>query len=450
MAGPVKKTPAAALPIAAAVVALLFFFAGCMKGSTGELLSLPQLPDEYVELQKAINEVLKTGAVYSAPTSGSHRQSVQLNDINGDGTNEALAFFSLPGEKPLKIFIFEKAAGGYSNVAVIDGDGTAIRDIRYIDMDDDGWMEIVVGWQIASDIQMLTVHSLKGFVASVIATADYTEYTTADIDEDGKTELFVLHHDGAAETGEVEMYYINADGETESVKAPLSNGMEKIAKLTAGKLRDGPAALFVEGVYEGNGLVTDIFVRRNGELDNITLSDETRTSADTVRQYEVYCRDIDEDGIMEVPIPRTLNSKSETVYRVLDWYSFNKWGRKSRKLTTYHNYSDSWYLRLPDAWGDNITIRRENSDTGERAVVFSIWNGSEEPVTDFLIIYSITGENKEDIASKDGRVVLYRKNDVIYAADILLSAEEWSLAPDIPYLKKNFSLIYSEWITGLT
>ena len=151
-----------------------------------------------------------------------------------------------------------------------------------------------------------------------------------------------------------------------------------------------------------------------------------------------------------MPSPRELYTKSDTVYRVLDWYSYNKWGRRSRKLTTYHNYSDSWYLTLPDTWGNIITIRREDTDTGERAVVFSKWNGILDPAADFLIIYSITGENKEDMALKDERFILYKSNEVIYAAEILLSADEWEFAPDITYLKKNFSLIYSEWITGLT
>jgi hypothetical protein len=58
--------------------------------------------------------------------------------------------------------------------------------------------------------------------------------------------------------------------------------------------------------------------------------------------------------------------------------------------------------------------------SGERAVIFSIWNGSEEPVTDFLIIYSITGENRKDIASKDGRVIIFESQEVIYAAELIL------------------------------
>lgn len=437
--------------LAAMIIAAVLLLTGCGKNSASidEMLSLPQLPEEYIDLQRNINQVLSTGAVYAAPASGSHRQSVQLYDINGDGANEALAFFKDYGEKPLKIYIFNKTEKGYQTAAIINGDGTDIESISYIDMNGDGWSEIVVGWQMESDIQMLTVYSIKGFIASNIATTDYTEYTTADMDGNGNSELLVLRHDSALKTGELEMFYITADGETESKLAKLSLGMDYINKLTTGKLRDWTTALFVEGSYKGNGLVTDIFTYKDDILSNVTLTRSSGVSESTLRNLTVYCRDIDNDGIMEIPISRALNSKSETVYKVLDWYTFNKYSRRTLKLSTYHNYSDSWYLVLPEKWGSNITIRREDSVPGERAVIFSIWNGSEEPVTDFMIIYSLPGENRKEKAAKEGRVILLESDEVIYAAELLLTPDKWSLAPDIAYLKQNFSLIYSEWITGL-
>ena len=74
------------------LAALLLTLCGCgMGGSIDELYSLPQMADEYVELQKAIDAVLSGGAVYSAPVDGVHRQSVQLCDLNGDGEEEAVA-----------------------------------------------------------------------------------------------------------------------------------------------------------------------------------------------------------------------------------------------------------------------------------------------------------------------------------------------------------------------
>jgi hypothetical protein len=82
-------------------LALLLLCCGCgLGGSIDELYSLPQMSDEYLELQHAMDAVLASGAVYSAPVDGTHRQSVQLVDLNVVGTEEAVALFRAAGEKP--------------------------------------------------------------------------------------------------------------------------------------------------------------------------------------------------------------------------------------------------------------------------------------------------------------------------------------------------------------
>ena len=136
-------------------------------------------------------------------------------------------------------------------------------------------------------------------------------------------------------------------------------------------------------------------------------------SEDTVRGDIVYCRDINSDGIKEVPIPRSLPSTNENAYRVLDWYAYSSSGTRKLVLTTYHNSSDGWYLVLPDEWGDDITLRREDSVSGERAVIFSVWRGENLPPEDFLIIYALSGENREDKAKRDGRFILLTEDEVI-------------------------------------
>ena len=78
---------------------------GCFLSSPiDELYQLPQLPQEYTALSEEINAVLAGGAEYAAPISGSNLQPVQMVDIDGDGKEEALAFFrNAAAEKPLQI-----------------------------------------------------------------------------------------------------------------------------------------------------------------------------------------------------------------------------------------------------------------------------------------------------------------------------------------------------------
>ena len=87
---------------------LLLTASGCgFSLSPEDLYSLPQLPAEYTELNSCINAVIESGAEYAAPISGSNIQPVQLEDLNGDGEEEAVAFFrNSADERPLKIYIF--------------------------------------------------------------------------------------------------------------------------------------------------------------------------------------------------------------------------------------------------------------------------------------------------------------------------------------------------------
>lgn len=82
--------------------------AGCQMDSTvEELFTLPRLPTEYTTLSRQLDQLLSEGYEYMAPTSGRNIQSLQMVDIDGDGRDEALAFFRLSnGEKPLKIYVF--------------------------------------------------------------------------------------------------------------------------------------------------------------------------------------------------------------------------------------------------------------------------------------------------------------------------------------------------------
>ena len=114
-----------------------------------ELYALPELPARYTTLNQQLNALQESGAEYAAPVSGSNIQPVQMVDLDGDGREEALAFFrQSDGEKPLKIYVFTDNGDSYAQTAVIEGSGLAVYSIAYSDMNGDGRMEIIVGWRV--------------------------------------------------------------------------------------------------------------------------------------------------------------------------------------------------------------------------------------------------------------------------------------------------------------
>ena len=93
---------------ALALAALCLLLGGCaMNVSTDKLYALPSLPAEYASLEAEINALLSDGAEHAAPISGSNLQSVQMVDLDGDGVEEAVAFFrKATDERPVKIYFF--------------------------------------------------------------------------------------------------------------------------------------------------------------------------------------------------------------------------------------------------------------------------------------------------------------------------------------------------------
>ena len=184
--------------LAGAVCLLLpLVLTGCMfTASFEDLYEVPQLPNEYTELRGQIESILSDGAEYATPTSGSNIQSVQLVDLDGDGVEEALAFFRNSNEeKPLKIYIFRAAEDSYEQAALIEGSGTAIHSVSYVDMDGDGIREIIVGWRVNAESQAVGVYSIRNFEPKLLMEGLYTQYEVLDFDGDGMQEMILLRSD---------------------------------------------------------------------------------------------------------------------------------------------------------------------------------------------------------------------------------------------------------------
>ena len=169
---------------AAVGLLLLLSASGCgFSFSPTDLYSLPQLPEEYTELNSSLNQLLESGAEYAAPVSGSNIQPVQLEDLDGDGEEEALAFFrNSADEKPLKIYIFTAGKQGYEQAAVIEGTGTSIYSIAYEDLDQDGRKELLVGWRVNTDLLALSVYTLRsGEPEELVQGTSYVKYAVNDL-----------------------------------------------------------------------------------------------------------------------------------------------------------------------------------------------------------------------------------------------------------------------------
>lgn len=434
-----KKLTAGLAALAAA--AMLLLAGGCALSAPDELYAPPQPSEEYVMLQKLIDGEIAAGCEYSAPVSGSYTQIVHTLDLSGDGVAEAVAYFRDSNGRA-KICVYEYADGEYSLAHMIYGEGSSIASVEYADMDGDGTLEVIAAWQTEAGDSRLIVYSLSGFSGTVLLSAGGTAFRLADMDGNGLNELLVLRT-GEAEGCSVDMYSLTDAGMIQS-SAKLSSGVTDVDRLRTGQLSDGVTALFAEGGYGENSIMTDIFIASDSGIKNIT-ADEQSGASTTVREYAVYAADINTDRTLEIPmaIPLEKYSAESPGYYVFDWYAFDSTGARTRCVSTYHCYSDGWYIILPDGLRDNLIVRREDNARGEHAVILSVRDRGSGETDDVVTIFTLTGENRSDRACLPGRFIISEDADTVYAAQLNENA---------PYTRQDiidaFDIIFTEWNSG--
>jgi len=424
---------------------LLLSLCGCLSTSMDSLYGLPQISKQYLHLEELAETEISGGSEYSAPTLGAYRQSIQFYDMNGDGADEALAFFR-DSAGPY-IIIYTERAGGYAAAAKITGEGSAIGAVEYSDLDGDGFTELIVEWQQGGGLRLLCVYSLKDWAVNQLYTAPSSGFKVMDLLGDGGSELLILVSGEGGYALTEARFTPGKDPQVSNDPLSNPNNVDSVDRLRAGTLADGVPALFVEGKTRDSQYFTDIFVLRGGRICNLTRDPETGVSL-TLRGCPIYSTDINGDRSLEVPLCVSLPQEDADTPAcwLYDWYGYRADGSSALLATTYHCTVDGWYLTIPQSLRNILRIRRDDSSSGEHRVVLSVVRA--DGILDVAVIYTLTGENRSDRAAFPGRFVLKDSGSVIYAAQFLISPANAPAGLTEADLRANFALIVNEWNTG--
>lgn len=443
---------------------LLLLLGGCMFRSPESLYRLPKLPEEYSDLQGKLTGLLSSGLTYASPVSGSNTQSIQLQDLDGDGVDEAVVFLrdtSSTAEKPLKIYIFrQNEEGAYQSFCTIESEGSAVQWIQYEQLNDSAMKELVIGWQLATNVYSVSVYSLDSSAAVEQLRKGYSACVVRDMDQDNRKEIMLLQiNEDETKDNYVELYRaegaaVNLVG-TASLSSEMNIGRSTSATLKYGYLQGGMPVLFVNGPLgtEEGMRISDLFAMRDGVFTNITLDPATGNSDKTIHSYSMSVQDINGDSVTELPmreaarLPQESEDMMADLQYVVKWYQYNLQGESTYVCTTYHNDKDGWYLELPESWDGAVTITRRDTAYGERIITFAYWNEAAGEAENFLSIYTITGDNRDSRAQLGNRVVLLDEDDTIYAAEFFSCRWNHGLTMDELSLER-FRLITTEWSTS--
>ena len=420
---------------------------GCMLQTVEDMYCLPKRSEDHDHLQSTIDAVMAE-LQYAAPLSGENRQSLQMADLNGDGTDEYLVFAKSDSDAPLRILIFQNTADGYTLMTTVNGQGTAFDRVEYVDIDGDGAQELVVGCRVSDQVLgHVAVYSLAGGEAKQLLGANYGQFLTCDLNNDWCSELMILSPgETDAQRGAALLYHWKNGRMERSAEVELSSAVEHIKRIMVGKLHGGTPAVYVAGSSDGNAIVTDVLSMKSGVFTNISFSNESGTSVRTLRNYYVYADDVDDDGVLELPSLITMasaHSQGREDRYLIRWFAMDLEGAEVDKLYSFHNFAGGWYVCLDNEWATQLSVEQTND-----AYRFFVWDADKQKNIPIFTIFALTGQNRDADAVEDGRFVLHRTDRVVYAGLLEEDAAEYGITQI--NLINDFRLIQKDWNTGET
>lgn len=391
-----------------------------MSGSVESLLVPPKLNSDQNEIYAALTDSVGTDILLQYPRSGAYRSSFITEDIDGDGTAEAIAFYchgtDTEDSGALRINILDTDSNGnWASAYDIAGSGTAVDRVIISELGGSGRKNVIIGFiGTTSSDKNFRSYAYSGGTLTNTFSDSYSSIFITDIDKDGGNELSVIHPNNEY-TGK-QAYYslILDDGASvyESSTVLLNDETSDFASIALGYVGVDTLAVFIDGLSDGQ-LSTEIIYSISGTLRNPLYLSESESIKDTVRSNGYFSTDIDLDGIIEIPtltyaLGYTEDSKDAfyiTNWNVMDNFTITK------KYSGYYSISDGYCFLIPNRWDGVVTIKSdaENGDIVFYKYRINILNSNEE----LMRIAAVTKEYYNE-KLEDGYTLINSNNNIYY------------------------------------
>lgn len=348
----------------------VFLLSGCdvFTADTAELFSPPSLSGEL----KAISDALKASAgndyTLKYPSAGEYRSAVVQKDVNGDKIPESFAFYSKTDHDVITMNINVVCRDGEEwtsagSQSIVAG---GVDRIDFCDLDLDGSLEILVGWQIYGNSEMqLAVYSFKDNVLTQRLLNKYTHFIVCDLDNNEKSELLILDMNTTDSINTALLYDFSSNGVSQIGNCQLDSNIQSIGEPVLAELSSGKNAVYIDSV-KGLGAITEVLCFEQGQLVNPLFDKTTRETSATLRSIDFSTKDINDDGVLEIPVqlnvPAVAKGEVTEKLYLTKWCSFNG-EQLTVKKTSMINIIDGFDYTIPEKWIGNIAVLKDTKNS---------------------------------------------------------------------------------------
>lgn len=458
-------------------VMLVCLLSGCdsfLFSSVDNLMRPPKIAGENnSKLIEAFESTVGKNYVLKYPVAGEYQSPCIMYDLDSDGVEEAVIFYSLENESTVVRMAFLDYSGDkWQIVSDLKGLGNNVNQISFEHIKNDNSVQVVITWNFfdTKTASILSIYNI-GFTADktinsvqLIFNEPYSAMKIFDVDGSGSKEIFLISSVTSDTTVKKvgTLYAMRSDGSFASVSSVTMDstvsGYSSIKLEPASENK--PYRIFVDAIKGDISMSTEIIYwdsKING-LYSPLLDTDTQSVTSTIRSSRIESRDINGDGLIETPlqIPLagsyttsnslkteaassansvTLNTISTASVYLTKWCTFSSDNKFVPVSYSAINFSDYYILNFKTEWLDKITI--------ENDVENRIWTFYEidksQGIGDklFSIATDSSADWSEDKYNDDVKIA--ENHNLVYTVRIFEGAKKFNITADL--IKQQFEII---------
>ena len=352
-----------------ACVLLCLLLAGCsMPGEqvqVEELLRAPKLSGDYGDVQTALNDWLGESAQLKYPMQGDLLSPFLLQDLDGDGRQDAAVLYTTAQSSNVCIAILQKDDADIWRVRQnVEGLADTVESVGLAQLQPGDATQLVVGYTAAQGDHYLAVYSYTDGVLSTILEQQYQQYLVEDITGGGNQDLILMStlEDGGVQ---IELLTVDREGSFQQVAVMglSANRFAGCASVAAGVGADGRHYLVLDGWtgISGNNLAS-VLLRFDEDTQQMVPADQISTeklyTASLRNVPSLVSQDLDGDGIVEIPTQPDeaglLNMSQSRRMDFIVWMDYTS--PHPEKSFGLLDEETNCYIELPMEWEGNLKL----------------------------------------------------------------------------------------------
>ena len=401
-----------------------------------DLLLAPTATGVMGEIQKALYDYAGRGITLRFPRSGDNRTAFFLCDLDRDGSDEAVAFYANAssdenGVDTVHNNLIDRVDGVWRSVYDAATTGNAIDKVEVADISGGGPMTLMVGVELFTSMgNQLNLYTYENGALTQHAQENYTQFLVYDLMGTGNNQLILLSLDAAERMSTVTVYTFNGDAIERRGVVATDGNISGYAQVTAGQLEGGRPALFLDANKSAVSMVTDVIYYAENGLVSPFYDVNLGESQMTLRNSTDVCRDINGDGVIEIPFTEMLpgyasRSEADRLYLTV-WKSFD--GQRFRdQLRADYFRAAGYRLAFPAAWVGSVTVV---SDSSTRMRSYRVWDPEQQTTGAEILRIRAYEIEAFDRIQPEGVLELARNETTVWAARLVMTEGEYALTEE--------------------